>query len=242
MTVTIKNQGEAIKDVSVSLFNNDILLAKTSIDIVDTAKTVFTLPVNEVINGKITISDTQLQFDNTLYFNLNKPAKINALSINSADDGFLSKVYSNKEFNYKSVAFNQLNYNDIDNQNLIILNELKTIPNSLITALNSFKNDGGNLLIIPSDNINISSYNQLFTYYNLIKYLLLNKQEKKITKINFSHPLFKDVFNNKINNFQYPKVNSFYPISSSYTSTILSYEDGRPFLLNSNNLFFFHRR
>ena len=239
LTVTLKNQGKSTNDVSVSLFNNDNLLAKSSVDITDEAKTIFTLPINEVINGKITINDTQLQFDNTLYFNLNKPAKINVLSINNTDDTFLKKVYTNPEFNYQSVAFNQLNYNEIDKQNLIILNELKTIPNSLNTALNSFKTDGGNLLIIPSDDINLTSYNQLFTNYSLVKYSSFNKQEKRITKINFSHPLFKDVFNNKISNFQYPKVNGFYPISSSKNSTILSYEDGKPFLFNNNNLYLF---
>ena len=239
LTVSLTNQGEAVSDVSISLFNNDILLAKSSVDIEDEAKTIFTIPINEVINGKLTINDTQLQFDNTLYFNLNKPAKINILSINNADDNFLKKVYSNSEFNYQSVAFNRLNYNDIDNQNLIVLNELKTIPNSLNTALNSFKNNGGKILIIPSGNIDITTYNQLFTNFNLIRYSSISKQEKRITKINFSHPLFKDVFNNKISNFQYPKVNTFYPISSSNSSTILSYEDGKPFLSNSSNLFVF---
>ncbi len=238
LTVTLKNQGETANGVSVSLFNNDKLLAKSSVDIIDEAKTIFTLPINEEINGKITINDTQLQFDNTLYFNLNKPDKINVLSINSTDDNFLKKVYSNTEFNYQSFAHNQLNYNDIDKQNLIVLNELKTIPSSLNTALNSFKNNGGNLLIIPSDEINLSSYNQLFTNFTLLKYSSNVKQEKRITKINFSHPLLKNVFNNKVNNFQYPKVNNYYPISSN-NSTILSYEDGKPFLLNSNNLFIF---
>ena len=239
LSVLLRNQGDDVNDVSVSLFNNDNLLAKSSVNITKEAKTIFTLPINEVINGKITINDAQLQFDNTLYFNLNKPEKINVLSINNSDDEFLKKVYSNSEFNYQSVAFNQLNYNDLEKQNLIVLNELKSIPNSLITALNLFKNNGGNLLIIPSDDITLSSYNQLLKNFNSINFSSLNTQGKRITKINFSHPLFKNVFNNNISNFQYPKVNSFYPVSTSQGSSILNYEDGKSFLSNSNNLYVF---
>jgi len=239
VTVKLKNQGDSVNDVSISLFNNQTLLAKSSVDITEEATTIFTLPVNEVINGKITINDSQLQFDNTLYFNINKADKINVFAINEDDDSFLSKVYTNTEFNYQSVEANQLNYNDIDKQNLIVLNELKSIPNSLNTALNSFKNNGGNVLIIPSDNINLSTYNQVFTNFGLVRFSPISIQEKRITKINFSHPLFKDVFNKKISNFQYPKVNNFYPVSSDNSSRILSFEDGKSFLSNTNNLYLF---
>jgi hypothetical protein len=37
---------------------------------------------------------------------------------------------------------------------------------------------------------------------------------KLITKINFSHPLFKAVFENRITNFQYPKTNGSFTITN----------------------------
>ena len=239
ITVLFKNQGEAINNVPVSLFNNDVLLAKSSIDIENSANTVFTIPLNEEINGKITINDRQLQFDNTLFFNFNKPEKIRVLSINDSDDQFLNKVYRGSEFSYKSVAPNKLNYNDIDNQNLIILNELKSVPSSLITALNVYKTYGGNLLIIPSEQSVLSSYNQLFKVFNLGDIASLETNEKRITNINFSHPLFKDVFSKKISNFQYPKVNSYFKFNNQNLFKILNFEDGNPFLANRNNIYVF---
>jgi hypothetical protein len=39
--------------------------------------------------------------------------------------------------------------------------------------------------------------------------------EKLITKINFSHPLFKAVFENRITNFQYPKTNGSFTITNT---------------------------
>jgi hypothetical protein len=173
-----------------------------------------------------------------MYFNINQQPKINVLTINTAQDNYLKRVYTDDEFNYKSVAFNALNYNDIESQNLIVLNELKTIPLSLKNALNSFIMNGGNILIIPSIDINITSYNQVFTNFKNLKFNALHTIEKKITTINYSHPIFTNVFDKKVTNFQYPKVNSFYNLSSN-SDPILKYEDGKPFLVEQGGMFIF---
>ncbi len=239
LTVIIKNQGESIQDLPVSLYNQDKLIAKTSVDLIDESQVTFSLNANEIVNGKVVINDAQLQFDNTLYFNINKPQRINVLSINKADDSYLKKIYSDTEFNYINTDLDKLNYSDIDKQDLLVLNEVKLIPNSLTKALISVTDRSGNVLIIPSSDIDLSSYNQLFNNYSSITYNPIVNNEKRIIKINFSHPLFKSVFNNQIDNFQYPKVNSYYPIVSNSVSTILSYEDGKPFLVSRNNLYAF---
>ncbi|MBQ0768194.1 MAG: BatA and WFA domain-containing protein, partial [Bizionia sp.] len=57
LTVFLKNNGETITNLPVSLFNNETLLAKTAVSFKDETTTVFTIPNNTVINGKVTISD-----------------------------------------------------------------------------------------------------------------------------------------------------------------------------------------
>ena len=239
LTVNLKNYGDEIETLPVSLYKNDNLMAKSSVSIKNDASTIFTIPANTSFNGKIIVEDIGLQYDNVLFFNINKRDKIRVLSINESDDTFLKKIFTDDEFVYTTNLFNELNYNTIDNQNLIVLNELKDVPASLITALKSFTDDGGNILIIPSNNISLSSYNQLLINYNLPNYNSINPIEKQITSINFSHPLLANVFDKKVNNFQYPKVNSFYPFGSSNGSTILNYEDGSSFLTQSNNAYAF---
>jgi hypothetical protein len=44
--------------------------------------------------------------------------------------------------------------------------------------------------------------------------------EKLITKINFSHPLFKAVFENRITNFQYPKTNGSFTITNTKSAAL----------------------
>ena len=238
LTVLLKLHAEVIDEISVSLFNNDMLIAKTVVNGQNGLKGTFTLSNNSKINGKIEIEDSSLQFDNILYFNINERPKIKVLSINSANDNFLKRVFTDDEFNFTSTDYNRLNYNEIEQQNLIVLNELETLPLALINALSLFKNNGGNMLIIPSDNVSISSYNQFFSNFSNLKFNKINNTEKRITIINFSHPIFDNVFDKKVSNFQYPKVNTFYNISTS-NSPILQFEDGKPFLIQSGNVFVF---
>lgn len=239
LTVTLKNQGQAIETLPVSLYNTDNLVAKSSVAIKDKAATNFTIPINTTFDGKLTIEDTNLQYDNSLYFNLDKQDKIKVLSVNETDDAFLKKIYTNDEFEYTSSKFNALNYNAIASQNLVVLNQLKDIPNSLITALKSFTNDGGYLLIIPSNDSNLNSYNQLFTNYNLPNFGMLNSIEKRVTSINFSHPLLTNVFDKEVRNFQYPKVNSVFSLSPSTASSVLNFEDNSAFLSQAQHAFAF---
>lgn len=239
LNVILKNSGAAVENLPVSLFNNDNLIAKTSVAINKTAETSFSLPTNEVINGKISINDAHLQFDNTLFFNINKASKINVLAVNAADDSFLKRIYTDDEFNYIPTAPNQLNYNIIDEQHLIVLNELNDIPVSLSAALKQFTEQEGIVIVIPSENINGASYNQFLAHFgNTISEL--SPSEKRVTNINYGHPLFSNgVFEKQVKNFQYPKVNSFYNLASNNLASVLQFEDGKPFLGQNNNVYVF---
>ncbi|TXD85020.1 hypothetical protein ESY86_00235 [Subsaximicrobium wynnwilliamsii] len=239
LSVTLKNYGAATENVSVSLFNQDKLVAKNAVDIEDQANVTFTIAQNKRFDGSISIEDPNLQYDNTLYFNLDETEKIKVLSINSAEDVFLRKIYTTDEFEYSSSAFGSLDYNAISNQNLVVLNELDEIPVSLATALKVFSDDGGSILIIPSSDIVLNTYNQLFTNFNLAAFSSKSSQEKRVTAINFSHPLFENVFEKRISNFQYPKVQDHYGTASSSSQNILSFEDGQAFLSAAQKVYRF---
>ncbi|WP_067145749.1 BatA domain-containing protein [Pseudotamlana agarivorans] len=239
LTVKLKNSGTNIENLPISLFNNQKLIAKTSITLNKTGETTFSLPANQPIIGKISIEDTGLQFDNHLHFNINKATKINVLAINHTDDDFLKRIYTKDVFNYTGTEEKQLSFNLIDQQHLIILNELKTLSTALITALKQFSNQGGSIIIIPSKDIQISSYNQFLNPFGT----QLSKEhnsEKSITSINYSHPLFNNgVFEKQVKNFQYPKVSSFYELTSNRGASALQFEDGKSFLSQTGQVYVF---
>lgn len=240
LKVKLSSSNSEGTNVPISLFNGDKLVAKSSVEINGETITSFSLPNNQEIKGRLIIEDQGLQYDNSLFFNIGKPEFIQVLSINASDDDFLSRIYSKDEFNFLGVDLKSLNYNTISEQNLIILNELEQIPNALKIALKQFHSNGGQLIIIPSENdISISPYNNLYSDYGFIKLDSLTSREKKITSINYNHPLLSEVFEKRISNFQYPKVQKFFDYSSNNGNPILSFEDYSSFLLEHNNVYAF---
>ena len=239
LKVVIRNNGAFIGNLPVSLFNNDTLIAKTSVAINKDTVASFLMPVNNIINGKIIIKDTGLQYDNSLFFNINKLSKIKVLTINNSDDTFLKRIYTNDEFSFTSSVLNQVNYNIINEQHLIILNELNSLPNSLINILKSFTLQGGFVLIIPSNNIDMETYDTFLLNFNT-SFTNFVTGEKRITTINYSHPIYANgVFEKRVTNFQYPKVDSFYSTSNNKGLEILLYEDNRVFLYENKHAYIF---
>jgi hypothetical protein len=60
----------------------------------------------------------------------------------------------------------------------------------------------------------------VFSNFGAIQFKTFEQIEKLITKINFSHPLFKAVFENRITNFQYPKTNGSFTITNGILQII----------------------
>ncbi|MFC0604329.1 vWA domain-containing protein [Winogradskyella pulchriflava] len=239
LKVKLSNQGEAVENVTISLFNDDALLAKSAVDINNEAETTFSIPNNAVINGKLVIDDAGLQYDNTFYFNVNTRPKIKVLAINeTAEDNFLKRIYTDDEFEYQSFKLNALNFSLIPDQNLIIINELKTISNALRNALYKFWMDGGHVVIIPSSDAELSTYSLLFKDIKTSALSTLSTNPKRITSINYNHPLLANAFYSKVTNFQYPKVETAYRFTSN-SNAVLSFEDGSAFLSGIDNAYVF---
>lgn len=240
LQVKVSKSGDDVSEAPISLYNNNKLVAKTAVNF-STSKNgtvTFDIDNSEEFTGKLQVADPNLNFDNTLFFNINKPEKIKVLAINEANGNFLKRLLEKEEFQFTQQTFKTLNYNEIPNQNFIILNELEEIPASLSTALKSFSDNGGSILIIPNPEVDVNSYNNQLLTLGFGSISTVNSQEKKISNIVFSHPLFKDVFEKEVTNFQYPKVSSFYTISTNATPAI-RFEDNQPFLLQKNKTYLF---
>ncbi|WP_108807466.1 vWA domain-containing protein [Aquimarina spinulae] len=239
LNVVLSNTDTNAENTSIALYNDDKLIAKTAVSIPEngTAETEFRLDENIKINGRVTIEDPVITFDNSRFFTINAPEKIKVVAINETDDNFIKNIFTSDEFVVLSSSAERLNYNNISNANLVIINEVKQIPVSLINALKPFVDQGGTICFIPATNGDLVSYQQFISGYSTQGLLAETTREKKITAINFSHPLYRGVFDKKITNFQYPKVNSYYQANAS--NIILSFEDSSPFLYKTNNLYVF---
>ncbi|MCF6350278.1 MAG: BatA domain-containing protein [Flavobacteriaceae bacterium] len=243
LKVQLKSYNASNENLSISLFKDHILVGKASAVIKKDKITdvSFRFPFNANFNGTITIEDNLIPFDNTLYFSLNKVAKIKVLGIGTKNT-FLSKIYTNSEFDFSSKKINQLDYNQINTQHLIILNELDKIPNSLQKTLKDFIFSGGSLVVIPSLKLDLSNYNQFFNLLKIGSINTLNKNERKVTTINFSHNILAKVFEKQIKNFQYPNIKSSYSANFKNASSILKLDNQQAFIsqtkINNGNLYY----
>ena len=229
----------AEQTIPVSLFNEDVLIAKTAANFDDSknAEVQFTVNANDVILGKVALTDTGLVYDNQFYFNLDKKSKIKVLVIGNSSADFLNRIYSNDEFALTISPIEQLNYSIIENQDLIIFNEIQKIPNSLITAIKSFSTNGGSYVLIPSINGDLNSYNELATLHNS-RYVNAVVQEMAISTIKTEHPLFANVFDKKVTDFQFPKIKERFKITTKAPIAI-EFQNKEPFLIGTNNAYFF---
>jgi len=237
---TLLSSNSDVESTAVSLYNGEKLIAKTAATFNSNrqAQVNFTLPKNEIIKGKIEISDVGLSYDNQLFFNIDAKEKIKVLAIGSGNSNYLRRIFTADEFDFKSVTLNTLNYSDLNEQNFIVLNELERIPNALTTSLKSFTEDDGHLAVIPAVRSDLGSYNQLLSNYYATSYTQPVNYERDITGISFSHPLYRNVFEKNVVNFQYPKVSQYFRLKTN-ASHILSYQVKDPFLVGSDGLFIF---
>jgi hypothetical protein len=230
----LSTYGDDKKEVSIALYNQKKLNAKTLTKLDSKEKKLyFTIPKKD-FHGYASITDNGLEYDNTLYFSISKPEKINVISIGETEKSlFLSRIYTKDEFNFSNSAIGSLDYNAIEKQDAIILNELEEIPQALQTTLKSFVEKGGNLVVIPSTKNPVENLNSFLKLYGNIQFKSLANKDKLITKINFNHPLFTGVFENKTTNFQYPKTQNSFEIASQ-NPAVLFYEDQTTFLTSIN--------
>ena len=235
ISVQLSGYGDDFNPIPISLYNANKLIAKTTVTLDTKKKSInFTIP-KQAFHGYVSIVDNGLPYDNSLYFSISKIKKINIISIGElGKSNFLSRIYTSDEFNFSNYTLSALDYSKLEKQDVVVLNELDEIPQALSTTLKSFVEKGGNLIVIPSAISSITNLNSFVSNFGKLTIKSLENREKLITKINFNHPIFNSVFENKVTNFQYPKTkNSFVLLSASPAA--LSYEDQSVFLTSIAN-------
>ena len=234
LKITLQAFGETENEVPLSVFSNNKAIAKT-IAKFETQKTeiAITIPKND-FHGNISIEDNSLSYDNDYYLSISKPEKANVIAIGNSDkNNFLSRIFTADEFNFQSTELATLDYNQIENQDAIVLNELEDLPVALGTTLKSFYEKGGNIVLIPNPKNTPSLLNAFAKNFGGLSYSQLSTSGKQITKINFNHPLYQTVFEKKVSNFQYPNVKESFTLSG--ITNILQYEDNSVFVGSTTN-------
>ncbi|TDQ31513.1 BatA domain-containing protein [Zeaxanthinibacter enoshimensis] len=236
----ILSSSEPIETIPVSLFNGDTLIAKTAAAFNNSRKASvpFSLSAGKSVKGRVVIDDTELLFDNDIYFTINDNRRIKVMVIGDQPTGYLSRIYTGDEFDLTIRSARELNFGDIPDQNLVILNQLPELSRALGNSISSFHKSGGSVLVIPSGVADLNSYNELTKSLANTEITGKIEDSREITTIQFGHPLLLNLFEREITNFQYPQVNSFYRVNSRKPE-VLGLQGDQPFLLGSDRVYLF---
>ncbi len=228
--------------VPVSLFNGTVLLGKSSIDFTNEEEfyeIAFPLEETEISRGKISIEDNGLEFDNSLYFSVNRNLPVTVTSINAGEAGYLQRIFKGPEFEFNDMPATGINYNILTGSRVIILNELQDLSESLASTLSNLAtNNEVIFIVIPTRETTGPGMNNFLRSVGFSGYGEALAGERLVTTISFNHPLFTGVFEEQVKNFEYPKVQLSYRTSAG-GKTVIGYENNEAFLLeNSGNYFF----
>jgi hypothetical protein len=241
IAVVLKTYGQYDKELPISLFNQNKIIAKAIFDFNKSKEIIFTIP-KKGFNGYVEIDDQSLTFDNTYYFSIKNFEKNKLVSVgNVINNSFLRRIYNVNEFDFSTLENFNFDSKTLAETPFILLNEVEAISETTQSLLKDYLENGGNLVFIPAENGSIDDYNKFFEAFGL-RFSRFEKGDKKITKIAQQHPLFKGVFEKQIKDFQYPSVQGHFVINTSFPS-IFEFENGQPLLtaipLKSSQIYVF---
>ncbi len=239
LEVYLSSSGET-NTQPISLYDGDKLIAKSAVTFEDAlnAQVNFSIPGDKPIDGILQISDNGVLYDNRFFFNINQRPKLKVLAVSEGGDEYLRRLFTDDEFELSKYTLNQLDYGLLDGQNVVILDNLSQIPTSLQRVLVTFKQNGGTLIIVPSSESDLDSYNVLLSQFYATRFLEPVQTEKRISKIAFDHPLFEGVFESRVENFQFPNTKSYFRVQSR-APQIIAFEGNEPFLLGNDGFYVF---
>jgi hypothetical protein len=241
LNIRIKNNSEnELENIPIKLFINNQNIVPASFSVGANNETTITLSYRNktkgIQQGKIELRDSPVTTDDVFYFSYSISENINILGVgNDKNEVALNSIYSTDSiFNYSNYNVTQLDYSLIKKCNLVILYNLETINSGLSNALKSFVDNGGNLLIFPSNNINYDSYREFLSLLSINYFTAIDTSKNKVREINLKHPVYINVFDGQPKgNLNLPIVSAHYLISkgtTAFKNNILTLKDGNPFL------------
>jgi hypothetical protein len=185
--------------------------------------------------AELAITDYPVQFDDHYYFAFNVQESIEVLSINQvASNRYVDAAFAGiPNFNLTNLLSQNLDYSQLPQYDLIILNELANISSGLSFELNQYVENGGNLLVFPAKDANIAAYKSFLASFPANELVRFDSQRRQVGNVNTEEFIFNGVFENSRANLKLPVTEGNFTLSTYANrgeERLLSYRDGNSFL------------
>lgn len=185
--------------------------------------------------AELTVTDFPIQFDDNYFFSFHVATEVKVLAINdAAPNTYLEAAIKGIPY-FKIINANSqsLDYSQFSSYQLIVLNDLSNVSSGLSTELQSYVEQGGNLLVFPGRNANPAAYKSFLQGFRANEPQEFETQERIVGEVNTSEFVFKDVFLNRSSNLRLPATKGnfrFGRFNARAEERLLTYRDGNPYL------------
>lgn len=229
LKLKIRNYGDQNFDnVGLQLKINSKLNAAQEVSISSLEKKELTFvirpPSKGVYEAELSLDIGQPYFDNQLFFSFKVAEPIKVLVIGNANKFVFEKLYQDSIYQLDFTNLNQLSYGEMASYNLVILNQLKSFPSGLNSALTTNLKSGKNVIFIP-DFEKLSDGQEFLKSFGLNGFDAKLKEGTKLNKIYWQDLIFENVFTAEPKNSQLPQVNNYFS-SSNQGYCLLGMENG----------------
>ncbi len=195
----------------------------------------FTSGITGWQKGMVEVENYPITFDDKLYFSYYMSTGINVLIVNHDGKNNALKTFylSDDTFNVSEVNFRSINYGNLYEYDLVILNSIPEISSGLIVQLKEFVYRGGNLLFIPPHYENAHVISTFFKELNLGELKAIDTSDTRVTRLKLSNKLFSGSVKKVPQNAELPNVFKHYQYNfpaNSNVETLVSLLSGNDFL------------
>lgn len=251
LLVRVKNFGDQpVENVRLTAEQNGQKKPEGTLDLVGGASAIDTINFQPSGAGwqsiQLQITDHPIQFDDNYYVAFEARASVRVLLIHDGrPDPYLKAAFQAPGyFILNEELFSRLNYSDLYNYDLVLLQEPQSISSGLEKSLIDFMENGGNTLIFPPKQASVETLGASLRRMGSDPVTGVSEGEFDVARINDASFVFNKVFSRLSTRLKLPRSKSRLEFSSGQRSQaewLMRYSDGRPYLqrypVKAGNLF-----
>lgn len=185
--------------------------------------------------ARLQLTDYPVQFDDSYFLAFNVAEKIKVLNIyENTPNRYLESAFAGiSYFEAKSSPSRSLDYSRFAENQLIVVDGLRSISSGLAAELLQYARRGGNVLVFPAKDADLMSYRSFLTAFPANELMAFENTERQVGSINTQEFVFNDVFENAGANLKLPVTKGnfkFTNYNNRKEEQLLSYRDGSSFL------------
>lgn len=238
LTIRVRNDGRVeVDQMNVKLTINDIQAGTSTIAIPQGAVAETTFDLTTGLTGLnravFSFNDFPVTFDNEFFIALNFTSKVNIIEIRPDNNATpVERVFGNREvFNFNAYSVTNFNYSLLSNADLVVVNGLNRLDQSLALSLKEYLRESGTLLIIPGTQPDPSGFNELLG--QPLNVLATEPNPTELDKPDFDNPFFENVFEERSVSIAMPRATRVLDWGID-RSALLRYKNDQPFLSRFN--------